>query len=155
MPYIQRKTKCKQQICIVSDRFDEHGIRAQISGDSSDSPPSARSFTRNILGTFPLPTDAAKFQSSEPGMGSMSHNLTSTPHQCVHARSLSHVQLCNPIDCSPSGSSVQGIFQEEYWSELPFPTAGDSPQPRDQTHISYIFCIGRQILHYCTTWEIC
>ena len=30
--------------------------------------------------------------------------------------------LCNPMDCSPPGSSVHGIFQEEYWSGLPFPT---------------------------------
>ena len=27
------------------------------------------------------------------------------------ACSLSHVQLCDPVDCSPSGSSVRGVFQ--------------------------------------------
>ena len=37
--------------------------------------------------------------------------------------------LCNPIDCSPSGSSVHGIFQQEYWSGLPFPSLGDHPNP--------------------------
>ena len=26
--------------------------------------------------------------------------------------------------------------------------------PRDQTHISCVSCIGRWILHYCTTWEV-
>ena len=26
-------------------------------------------------------------------------------------KSLSHVQLCNPMDCSPPGSSIHGIFQ--------------------------------------------
>ena len=30
--------------------------------------------------------------------------------------------LCNPMDFSPSGSSVHGISREEYWSGLPFPT---------------------------------
>ena len=32
---------------------------------------------------------------------------------CVgaHAQSLSRVQLCNPMDCSPPGSSVHGILQ--------------------------------------------
>ena len=30
--------------------------------------------------------------------------------------------LCDPIDSSPTGSSVPGIFQEEYWSGLPFPS---------------------------------
>ena len=30
---------------------------------------------------------------------------------CLCAQSLSRVRLCNPIDCSPPGSSVHGIFQ--------------------------------------------
>ena len=31
---------------------------------------------------------------------------------CVHAQSLSHVKtLCDPMDCSPPGSSVHGIIQ--------------------------------------------
>ena len=33
---------------------------------------------------------------------------------------------------------------QEYWSRLPFPTAGESSQPRDWTQISCISCIGRQ-----------
>ena len=36
--------------------------------------------------------------------------------------------LCNPMDCSPPGSSVHRILQE-YWSELPFPSPGDLPDP--------------------------
>ena len=35
---------------------------------------------------------------------------------------LSCVQLCNPMDCSLLGFSVHGIFQQEYWSGLPFPS---------------------------------
>ena len=35
--------------------------------------------------------------------------------------------LCDPTDYSPLGSSVHGIFQEEYWSRLPFPSPGDHP----------------------------
>ena len=31
------------------------------------------------------------------------------------------------MDCSPSGSSVQGIYWEEYWSGLPCPSPGDLP----------------------------
>ena len=37
--------------------------------------------------------------------------------------------LCNPMDCSPPGSSVHGIFQEEYQSGLPCPPPGDLPTP--------------------------
>ena len=37
--------------------------------------------------------------------------------------------LCEPMDCSPPGSSVHGIFQQEYWSGLPFPSPGALPDP--------------------------
>ena len=38
--------------------------------------------------------------------------------------------LCSPMDYSPPNSLVHGIVQEEYWSGLPFPILGDSPNPR-------------------------
>ena len=40
---------------------------------------------------------------------------------------LSCPTLCNPMDCSPPGSSVHGISQQEYWSGLPCPPPGDLP----------------------------
>ena len=40
-----------------------------------------------------------------------------------------HPTLCDPIDCSPSDSSVHGVFMQEYWSGLPFPSPGDLPDP--------------------------
>ena len=47
--------------------------------------------------------------------------------------------------------------RKEYWSALPFPISigkiRGSSQPRDQTCISGISCVGRQILYHCTTWE--
>ena len=36
--------------------------------------------------------------------------------------------LCNPMDCSLAGSSVEFSWQE-YWSDLPFPPAVDLPDP--------------------------
>ena len=41
--------------------------------------------------------------------------------------SQSCLTLCDPMDCSPPGSSVRGILQQEYWSELPFPSPGHLP----------------------------
>ena len=38
--------------------------------------------------------------------------------------------LCDPMDCSPPGSSIHGIFQVRVWSGLPFPSPGDLPDPR-------------------------
>ena len=46
----------------------------------------------------------------------------------MHAQSLSHAQ--DPMNCSPSGSSVHATSQaQEYWSELPFPSPEDLPIP--------------------------
>ena len=44
--------------------------------------------------------------------------------------SQSYPILCDPMDCSPSDSSVQGFLRQEYWSGLPFPSPGDF-------HLSY------------------
>ena len=37
--------------------------------------------------------------------------------------------LCDPMDCSPPGSSAHGFSRQEYWSGLPFPFPGDLPDP--------------------------
>ena len=33
------------------------------------------------------------------------------------------------MDCSPPGSFVYGFSRQEYWSELPFPSPEDLPDP--------------------------
>ena len=40
-----------------------------------------------------------------------------------------HLALYNSMYCILLSSSVQGILQTEYWSELPFPLPGDLPDP--------------------------
>ena len=58
------------------------------------------------------------------------------------ARVLSHlscVQLCNPMDWSPPGSSVSGILQAECWLEwVAIPSSRGSSCPRDRTCSSCI-----------------
>ena len=46
--------------------------------------------------------------------------------------------ICDPMDCSPPGSSVHGIFQERVleWVAIPFPR--ESSWPRDWTPVSCI-----------------
>ena len=46
---------------------------------------------------------------------------------CVHAQSCP--TLCNPIDCSPPGSSVHGIFQARILEWVACPPPGDLPDP--------------------------
>ena len=37
--------------------------------------------------------------------------------------------LSDPMDCSPPGSSDMEFSRQEYWSGLPFPSPGDTPDP--------------------------
>ena len=41
----------------------------------------------------------------------------------------SHVQPCDPMDCSLPGSSVLRSSRQEYWSGQPFPPPGNLPDP--------------------------
>ena len=55
--------------------------------------------------------------------------------------------LCDPLDCSPPGSSVHRIFQQEYWSELPFPSSRDLPNPRTEPLSLVSWTAGRLFTH--------
>ena len=65
---------------------------------------------------------------------------------------LSHVQscpaLCNPMGYSPPGSCVLGILQARILEWLATSFSRGYSQPRDQTRISYVSCIGRQVLYH-------
>ena len=58
--------------------------------------------------------------------------------------------LCDPMDCSPPGSSVRGISQARTLEWVAISLSRGSPWPRDQTHIS---CTGSWILHHWATRE--
>ena len=62
--------------------------------------------------------------------------------------------LWDPVDCSPPGFSVHGIFQARILEWVAIFFCSGSSWPRDQTHISCVSCIGRQIFFYhWATWE--
>ena len=60
--------------------------------------------------------------------------------------------LCDPIDCSPPGSSVHGILQARLLEWVPMPSSRESSPPRDQTQVSLIagrfFCLSHQGSHW-------
>ena len=60
-----------------------------------------------------------------------------------------HVQLCNPMDYSPPGSSVHGILQARIQEWVAMPSSKGSSWPRNQTSISYITWIGRWVFFVC------
>ena len=52
------------------------------------------------------------------------------------------------MDYTPPGSSVQGILQARTLGCIAIPSSRGSSRPRDQTHISCVSCISRQILYH-------
>ena len=67
----------------------------------------------------------------------------------------SHVWLCNPMDCSLPGSSVHGIFQQEYWKGFPFPSPGDLPNPGIEpvSLMSFALSLAGRFFTTSITWE--
>ena len=63
-----------------------------------------------------------------------------------HARSVVCLTLCKPMDCSPSGSSVLGIFLARVLEWVAIPFSRGSSQPRNWTQVS---CI---VIRFFTVW---
>ena len=42
-----------------------------------------------------------------------------------------YLTMCDPMDCSPPGSSVHGILQERILEWVAMPSSRESSQPRD------------------------
>ena len=72
----------------------------------------------------------------------------------LYAKSLqSCPTLCNPVNCSPPGSSVHGIFQPRMleWVAMPFSTG--SSQPRDRTQVSMSVALASRFFTTSATRE--
>ena len=79
-----------------------------------------------------------------PQIYMLHHNINFL--KCVHAKLLqSCPSLCNPMDHSWLGSSVQGILQGRILGGLPCPPPGDLPNPgfKPRSHAAYT---GRWVL---------
>ena len=72
----------------------------------------------------------------------------------MHAKSLqSCLNLCNPRDCSPPGSSVYGILQARILEWVSTPSSRGSSRPRDRTCVSWVSCIRDRFFTHWATWE--
>ena len=56
--------------------------------------------------------------------------------------------LCDPMDCSPPGSSVHRLLQASILEWVAMPSSRGSSQPRDCTCVFYVSCIDRQVLYH-------
>ena len=68
---------------------------------------------------------------------------------CMHAKSLQLcLTLCDPMDCSPPGSSVRGILQVRILQWVGMPFSRGSSWLRDQIHLSCLSCTGKRVLYH-------
>ena len=72
----------------------------------------------------------------------------------IYAHAQSCLTLCDPMDCSPLGFSVQGIFKVRILEWVAISYSRGSSRPRDQTHVSCISCVVSWFLYHCATLEI-
>ena len=83
------------------------------------------------------------------------HSVASNSHHgcicttCYAVLSHSVMSNCVPHGLYPPVSSVHGIFQETILEWVAISYSREYPQPRDWTHTSWAFNIGRQILYHC------
>ena len=62
--------------------------------------------------------------------------------------------LCDPMDCSPPGSSVHGDSPSKNTGVGCCFLLQGIFLTQDETCVSCAFCAGRQILYRCTAWEV-
>ena len=67
---------------------------------------------------------------------------------CVRSIAQSCPTLCNPLDCSLSGSSVHGIFQARILQWVAISYSRGSSWHKDQTCSPCVSCIGRRFLYH-------
>ena len=98
---------------------------------------------------------ASLYRSSCPN--SMLSDIIMMPKVCYGGTFTSHMNakslqscltLCDTTDYNPPGSSVHGIFQARILERVAIPFSRGSSQPRDQTHVSCISCIGGWVLYH-------
>ena len=85
--------------------------------------------------------------SQRPGQGETQVLEILPPCFAVCAASLQpRLTLCDPMDCSPPGSSVHGILQARILEWVAMPSSRGSSQPRDQTQSSCSCCTASRFL---------
>ena len=72
------------------------------------------------------------------GISNFLEEISSLPHSVVFLYffaliaeevKVKSLSLCDPMDCSLQAPLSMGCSRQEYWSELPFPSPGDLPDP--------------------------
>ena len=78
-------------------------------------------------------------------IGNMSLMVSSDAQSCP--------ALCDPMDCSPPGSSVPAFSRQEHWSGLPCPPPGELPDPGIKPESLKFPALAGGFLTAGATWE--
>ena len=128
---------CCAVVCrsVMSNSLQPHGCSCQA-------PLSMTIFQARILKWVAMPSSRG---SSQPRDGIQVDSLPSEPlgkPQLCYVKESEVAQscpiLCDPMDCSLSGSSVHGIFQARVLEWIAVSFSGGSSRPRNQTRVSHI-----------------
>ena len=99
--------------------------------------------------SFPSPEDFPYSRTEPESPALWADSLPSEPPVTCYVQShICHIQLSNPMDYSPPDSSAHGILQAGMLEWVAISYSRGSSQSRDRTHISFVSCIGRQVLYY-------
>ena len=71
----------------------------------------------------------------------------------VYSFTQSCLILCDPMDCSPPGSSVHGILQARIQKWVAISSSRVSSRPSDWTLVSCVSCFGSLVLYPWAIWE--
>ena len=122
----------KKQQALLLDKWSRNQILRNTEPHSRQPQgkciPSAKHGARNKIGHL-----TPAFSPSSP-----LHCLMDIIYACVSHVAQSCLTLCNPLDCSPPGSSVHGMLQARILEWVAMPSSRGSSQPRDWTQVSCI-----------------
>ena len=90
-----------------------------------------------------------RFRCSEAGKPLRAQfNVVSIAYEVCAQSFQTRLTLCDPIDCSPPGSSVSGILQARILEWVAVPSSRGPSQPRDQTLVCLCLLNCRQIPYH-------
>ena len=106
--------------------------------------------SRPCIGKYTLPCVQRADGWEHPGKSTWGPQVDDLVCCCVLATQ-SCLTICDPMDCSPPGSSVHGIPQARILEWVAMPFSRGSSQPRDRTRVS---CTAGRCFALCATREV-
>ena len=133
---------------VMSNSFASPRIVARQAPLSTESPGKNNGVRCHFLLQEILPTQGLNLHLLHWQMNSLALSHLGNSQRCLHACMCakllqSCLTLCDPVDCSLPGCSVQETLQARILEWVAMPSSRRCFQPRDQTCVSYISCLGR------------